>query len=193
MNMDMMYIIIFIMIIVGFTYYLNSDTFNLKCVIAKRDGNTYCVRDSDRIQQSVELLAQATDRMKQIVEHLNEKYPKDKRVERLVANFNPNRIVETLPTSEFTAYSEGKGAKLAFCLRKHKNEMKLIDINTLTFVALHELSHLMTESVGHHAEFWTNFKFMLKNAVSEGIYKPVDYGKHPTDYCGLMIDDNPLF
>jgi len=191
--MEMTYIVIILIIITAITFYLNSDSFNLKCVIAKRDGNTYCVRESDRIQQSAELLAQATERMKQMVEILNEKYPKDKRVERLVSNFNPKRIVETLPTSEFTAYSEGKGSKLAFCLRKHKNEMKLIDINTLTFVALHELTHLMTESIGHHQEFWTNFKFMLKNAVSEGIYRPVDYGKHPTDYCGLMIDDNPLF
>ena len=191
--MEMMYIVLIFIFIIGLAFYLNSDYFNLKCVTAKKDGNTYCVRDSDRIQQSAELLAEVTGRMKIIVEHLNEKYPKDKRVERLVANFNPNRIVETLPTSEFTAYSEGKGSKLAFCLRKHKNTMVLTDINTLTFVALHELSHLMTESVGHHPEFWTNFKFMLKNAVSEGIYEPVDYGKQPIDYCGLMIDDNPLF
>jgi hypothetical protein len=188
----MMYVVIFI-IFIALTFYLNSDTFNLKCVIAKRNGNTYCVRDSDRIQQSAELLAEAVERMKQMVSYLKEKYPQDKRVLRLVNNFNPNKIVETLPTSEFTAYSEGKGAKLAFCLRKHKNEMKLIDINTLTFVALHELSHLMTESIGHKQEFWINFKFMLKNAVDDGIYEPVDYSKSPEDYCGLMIDDNPLF
>ena len=187
-----MYIVIFI-IFLALTFYLNSDTFNLTCVIAKRNGNTYCVRDSDRIQQSVELLAEAVERMKKMVAYLKDKYPQDKRVLRLVENFNPHKIVETLPTSEFTAYSEGKGAKLAFCLRKHKNEMKLIDINTLIFVALHELSHLMTESIGHKQEFWINFKFMLKNAVEEGIYKPVDYSKSPEDYCGLIIDDNPLF
>ena len=131
--------------------------------------------------------------MKQTVQTLKEKYPEDKRVIRLSKNFNPNRIVETLPTSEFTAYSEGKGVKLAFCLRKHKDKMKLIDINTLMFVALHELTHLMTESIGHKQEFWNNFKFMLKHASEEGIYDPVDYSKSPTDYCGLMIDDNPLF
>ena len=191
--MEMMYIVLIFIFIIGLAFYLNSDYFNLKCVKANTDGNTYCVRDSDRVQQSAELLAEATNRMEKIVDFLHDKYPKDKRVERLVDNFNPRRIVETLPTSEFTAYSEGKGAKLAFCLRKHKNEMKLIDINTLTFVSIHELAHLMTESVGHHQEFWTNFKFMLKNAVSEGLYIPVDYSKKPTDYCGLMIDDNPLF
>jgi hypothetical protein len=191
--MDLSYIIIIIIIIVLFTFYLNSDTFNLVCVIAKKNGNTYCVRDSDRIQESAELLAEATERMKQTVHSLHRKYAEDKRVQRLVKNFNSTRIVETLPTSEFTAYSENKGAKLAFCLRKHKNEMKLVDINTLVFVTLHELTHLATESIGHQQEFWKNFKFILKHAVSEGIYESVDYSKSPEDYCGLMIDDNPLF
>jgi len=191
--MNIYYIICIILVCIACAFYLNSDYFNLVCVIAKRDGNTYCVRDSDRIQKSVELLAQATERMKEVVQSLKEKYPEDKRVIRLSKNFNPNRIVETLPTSEFTAYSEGKGVKLAFCLRKHKDKMKLIDINTLMFVALHELTHLMTESIGHKQEFWNNFKFMLKHASEEGIYEPVDYSKSPTDYCGLMIDDNPLF
>lgn len=174
-------------------FYMNSDTFNLKCVVAHRDGNTYCVRDSDRIQESAELLAEATQRMKAVVKGLKEKYPHDERVKRLAANFNSERIVETLPTSEYTAYSEGKGSKLAFCLRKHKYEMQLIDLNTLTFVALHELAHLMTSSVGHKKEFWDNFTFLLEYATEAGLYKAVDYSKHPSEYCGLTIDSNPLF
>jgi hypothetical protein len=174
-------------------FYLNSDTFNLKCIVAHKDGNKYCVRDSDRIQESVELLASATDKMKHMVAYMNEKYPKDDRVKLLVKNFNPKKIVETLPTSQYTAYSEGKGSKLAFCLRKHKYEMELIDLNTLTFVALHELTHLMTKSIGHKKEFWDNFKFMLENASEAGIYTPVDYTKNPSEYCGLTIDSNPLF
>lgn len=174
-------------------FYLNSDTFNLKCIVSSKDGNKYCVRDSDRLQESVELLAEATDRMKQMVGFMKQDYPNDERVKLLVSNFNPSRIVETLPTSQYTAYSEDKGAKLAFCLRKHKNEMKLIDINTLTFVALHELTHLMTKSIGHKKEFWDNFKFMLERATEHGMYKSVDYSQKPTDYCGLTIDSNPLF
>lgn len=174
-------------------FYLNSDTFNLKCIIAHKDGNKYCVRDSDRVQESVELLAEATSRMKKMVAYLKQKYPSDARVKLLVRNFNPRKIVETLPTSEYTAYSEGKGSKLAFCLRKHKYEMKLIDINTLTFVALHELTHLMTTSIGHNKDFWDNFKFMLENAVEAEVYESVDYAKTPSEYCGLTIDSNPLF
>ena len=193
MLLDMKYILIGCIVFVMAIFYLNSDTFNLKCIVAHKDGNKYCVRDSDRVQESVELLASATEKMKSMVIYMKEKYPNDERVKLLVKNFNPRKIVETLPTSQYTAYSEGKGSKLAFCLRKHKYEMELIDLNTLTFVALHELTHLMTKSIGHKKEFWDNFKFMLENATEAGIYDPVDYSKKPREYCGLTIDSNPMY
>ena len=187
-----MWMMILAVAIIAAAFYLNSDSFNLKCVVSVKDGNKYCVRDSTKIQESADLLAEVTENMKSMVTYLKETHPNDKRVKRLVENFNPKRVVETLPTSEYTAYSENKGQKLAFCLREKKHEMKLIDLNTLTFVALHELSHLMTESVGHEKDFWDNFKFMLKNAVECGVYDPVDYGKSPQEYCGMTINDNPL-
>ena len=74
-----------------------------------------------------------------------------------------------------------------------KEGNKLIDIETLTFVALHELSHVMTLSVGHKQEFWQNFKFVLENAKAAGIYHPVDYKKQPKEYCGMKINDNPYY
>jgi hypothetical protein len=60
------------------------------------------------------------------------------------------------------------------------------------FVALHELSHIMTKSVGHTKEFWDNFKFILQNAIVIGIYNPVDYSKDPKSYCGIQVTDTPL-
>jgi hypothetical protein len=187
------YIMFITIIFIASICYLSSDTFNLKCTIAVKDGKKYCVRDSSLLKESVELLAEVNDRMQKMVDYLNTKYPSDLRVERLSNNFNPNKIVETLPTSEYTAYSENKGEKLAFCLRQYKNSAALIDINTLTFVALHELSHLMSASVGHNEEFWANFKFMLDNAVIANIYKPIDYSKSPVEYCGMSINSNPLY
>lgn len=174
-------------------FYFTSDTFNLTCVVAVRDGKKYCVRDSSLLKESVELLAEVNERMQKMVAFLDKKYPEDPRIRRLVKNFNPDRVVETLPTSEYTAYSENKGDKLAFCLRRYKNDAQLIDVNTLTFVALHELSHLMSASVGHNEEFWTNFEFILENAVSENIYTPVDYSKKPVEYCGISVNNNPLY
>ena len=181
------------MLVVAATYmFFTSDYYNLKCVIAHKDGKTYCVRDTRNLKESAELLAEAVGRMTEMVAHMKEKYPNDERVKRLVANFNPGRVVETLPTSEYTAYSEDKGKKLAFCLRRDKDKTKLIDINTLMFVALHELSHLMTKSVGHERDFWKNFKFMLENATELGLYATVDYSNAPQEYCGMTISDNPL-
>jgi len=71
--------------------------------------------------------------------------------------------------------------------------MTLIDANTLSFVAIHELGHLMTESIGHKSEFWNNFKFLLENAVTIHVYDPVDYKKQEEEYCGMTIDDSPLY
>ena len=174
------------------TYYI-SENFQLKCVISSVDGKKYCVRDRVMVKEAVNLLAEAVNKMKRLVEYVSKEYPKDEDVIRLKKNFNPNKITETLPTSELTAYSENKGEKMAFCLNKTKNTGTLIDLNTLTFVAIHELAHTMTKSIGHKQEFWKNFKFLLENAVKIGIYKPVDYKKENQSYCGMTITDNPYY
>ena len=49
--------------------------------------------------------------MKELVSYMGEKYSQRDNVKRLVENFNPRKIHETLPTSEYTAYSENKGEK----------------------------------------------------------------------------------
>jgi WLM domain len=173
--------------------YYQSDAFDLKCIIASQDGNRYCVREREKMELAANLLADVTQKMKDMVIYLKEKHPEDRRTKRLVEGFNPKKISETLPTSELTAYSENKGEKIAFCLNQSKNGSKLIDINTLTFVALHELSHIATESVGHKQDFWQNFKWILQNAKESGIYSPIDYKKYPQEYCGMTINDNPYY
>jgi hypothetical protein len=187
------YIFLGFILILCLKIYYESDAFNLKCIISSKDGNKYCVRDRQKLELAADLLASVTENCKKMVHYMKEKHPNDDRVKRLVNGFNPKKINETLPTSELTAYSENKGEKLAFCLNTSKNGNKLIDINTLTFVAFHELSHIMTESIGHKQEFWENFKFLLQNAKSSGIYQPVDYKKNPEQYCGMEINDNPYF
>ena len=131
--------------------------------------------------------------MKDMVAYMDKNQPNDPRTKRLVEGFNPTKISETLPTSELTAYSENKGEKIAFCLNTSKEGNKLIDLNTLTFVALHELSHIMTKSIGHKQDFWENFKYLLQHAKESGIYDPIDYKKNPQQYCGISINDNPYY
>ena len=187
------YIFFVFILLICLKIYYESDAFNLKCIIASKDGNRYCVREREKLELAANLLASVAEKCKQMVAYMKEKHPDDPRVKRLIEGFNPKKISETLPTSELTAYSENKGEKIAFCLNTKKDGNKLIDINTLTFVALHELSHIMTESIGHKQEFWQNFKFLLTNAKAANIYQPIDYKKNPQDYCGMTINDNPYY
>lgn len=187
------YILVGFVLLISLKIYYESDAFQLKCIIASKDGNRYCVRERDKLEPAANLLASVTHRCKDLVQYMGKKNPEDDRVKRLSNGFNPKKIMETLPTSELTAYSENKGEKIAFCLNKNKVDDDLIDLNTLTFVAIHELSHIMTKSVGHKQEFWENFKFLLENAKESGIYQPVDYKKKPKEYCGMTINDNPYY
>jgi hypothetical protein len=187
------YIIIGFVLLICLKVYSESELYSLKCVISSVDGNKYCVRDREKVNEAADLLATVTTKCKELVNYVGKKYPDDADVKRLVDGFNPKRISETLPTSELTAYSENKGEKIAFCLSKTKHSSTLIDVNTLTFVAIHELSHVMTKSVGHKQDFWQNFKFLLENAKDANIYQPVDYKKKPENYCGMTITDSPYY
>jgi hypothetical protein len=187
------YILIIFVVVISIKIYKESDAFNLKCIISDVDGNKYCVRERNKLTLAADMLARTTTKLKQLVEHVSKKYPDRENVKRLKAGFNPTKIVETLPTSEYTAYSENKGEKLAFCLDTEKGNNKLIDENTLTFVGIHEISHIATKSVGHNDEFWKNFKFLLGEAVEMKIYTPIDYKKKPQKYCGMEITDNPYY
>jgi hypothetical protein len=128
------------------------------------------------------------------VKYLSKTYPTDKRVARLREKFDPDQLSEGSADNGYTSYSVNKGEKIVFCMRQ-KNEMEeLMDMNTMIFVAIHELAHIMTESVGHTKEFWDNMKFLLGNAIHQevGIYTYQPYHTNSKQYCGTMISDTPL-
>lgn len=187
------YVLAIFVVGVALKMYLESDAFNLKCIVSDVDGNKYCVRERAKLQLAADLLAKTTQKLKKLTASLGEKYPNRENVKRLVENFNPQKVKEILPTSEYTAYSENKGEKLAFCTTTTKTGNKLIDENTLMFVGTHEVAHVMTKSIGHTKEFWDNFKFILEHAVKIKLYKPIDYKEKPKKYCGMKITDNPYY
>jgi hypothetical protein len=187
------YALIVLLFYICVKIYHESDAFNLKCIISDVDGKKYCVRERSKLSLAADRLATVNQKLAKLVDHCKKEFPERENVIRLVEGFNPKKISETLPTSEFTAYSENKGEKLAFCLNTEKNGNNLIDPNTLTFVAIHELAHIATKSVGHKDEFWSNFKFLLGEAAKINIYVQTDYKKKPTRYCGMNITDNPYY
>ena len=189
------YILIAFIVIISIKMYIESDNFQLKCIISNVDGNRYCVRERAKLELVADQLANTTNNMKKIVNECKEKYGEKENIKRLVDGFDPKQIYEILPTSEYTAYSENKGEKIAFCVETEKENGKgyLVDLNTMTYVAIHELAHVMTVSIGHTEEFWDNYKFLLEVAESINIYEPIDYKKNPVRYCGMNINDNPYF
>jgi hypothetical protein len=187
------YVLIIFIVVISIKIYRESDVFNLKCIVSDVDGNKYCVRERNKLTLAADMLARTTTKLKELVNYVSEKFPERENVKRLKNGFNPKKVVETLPTSEFTAYSENKGEKIAFCLDTEKGNNQLIDENTLMFVGIHEISHIATKSVGHTDEFWKNFKFLLEQGVELKIYTPVDYKKNPKRYCSMEITDNPYY
>jgi len=185
------YFAIGVIIIVISMYYetKQNDLIYIKSTI---DGRKYLVRNLPDKDKSSNMMAQIRENLVTIRDYMSANYNKDPRTERLIRKFNPENIMETEKGSNYTSYSINKGEKLVFCLRSKDGKDTLIDMNTITFVALHELSHILTESVGHTPEFWKNFKFILGLGVKLGIYKKVDYSINPKEYCGMKVTDSPL-
>jgi len=195
MDENILTYVVLVIVIIGCLYvYFENNDFDLKCIVSSVDGNKYCVRERFKLKEASNLLANVSKKCKDLVAYMDEHHCSKENVQRLVKGFDQTVIKETLPTSKFTAYSENKGEKIAFCLNKKKqNNDNLIDEHTLMFVAIHELAHVMTLSIGHKTEFWDNFKFLLENAKDAGIHQPVDYSEKPQEYCGMTISDSPYY
>jgi len=163
----------------------------------------YLVRNMPDKENAAFLLSKIRSNCSKLVESLftdsktnKEKWEEDtiKGLKRLKKNFKPNNISESSPGNSYTSYSINKGEKIVFCLRQKTgiDKDKLVDINTMMFVAIHELGHLMSKSIGHTTEFWDNMRFLLEQSIKLNVYEHIDYSKYPEDYCGIKITDTPL-
>ena len=160
------------------------------------DGKTYKVRDMPDKKEAANLMAQLRIRLTKLCDILEKKYPDKAQVKQLVQNFrsDPSRFIEATPDSEHTSYSVNKGESIHMCLRQREgSDESLVNENVMTFVALHELSHVCTESVGHGPDFWNNFGWLLKEAEAANLYSYTDFQAHPVSYCGVYITDSPRY
>lgn len=137
-----------------------------------------------------------------LISHLLDKYGvKHPRYGRYIKNmqrdYKSSSIRETHPLEQGeTSYVINNGDIMSLCIRYYAggDSIAYHDINTLMFVSLHELSHIAAEDTTHEPIFWDVFKWILKEAVMIGLYRPVDYGRQPHEYCGKMyITFQPLY
>jgi len=159
------------------------------------DGQTYQVRDMADKQQAADMMAKIRLKMKRLKIHLESNFP-DKPQVKLLKNFDAeaHRLGEATPDDEFTSYSVNKGESVHFCLRQREggNE-SLVEENIVTFVAIHEMGHIVTKSIGHGPDFWNNFGWLLQESERIGIYVPQNFAAHPVSYCGMKITDEPKY
>ena len=156
------------------------------------NGKKYYVRNLPDKKEAADKLSNIGISLQSLIDSLDEKdKERGEDILRLKKSFNSDYITENIPGSMYVAYSVNKGEELSICIREKDTE-KFIDNNTILFVAIHELSHIMTDELGHTKLFWDNMKYLLENASSLGIYQITDYNKYPVMYCGMKIDSTPL-
>jgi len=160
------------------------------------DGHEYDMQNLPDKERAVVLMSEIRGNCEKLHKYYRETegLAQDPPVRRFIERFAADVFVENDMDSKDTSYSENKGQKIVLCLRDktQKPTYPLIDKNTVMFVILHEMAHLMTETIGHTQEFWTNFKRILGDAVRVGIYNPVNYAQHHTPDCGMKITSSPI-
>jgi hypothetical protein len=168
-----------------------------RLTVSSVDGKTYAVKKNfEDHQKASDILARLNKINTAVIKHMETKYANTSReddVEFLSENYNGDVLSEHIPRSTVnTSYVLNKGDLIKLCLRD-PNTGEFHEFNTLVFVNLHELSHLLDREYGHNVGFWKGFKTILQEATEIGVYKPVNYNKHPAKYCGLTITNNPLW
>jgi predicted metal-dependent hydrolase len=176
------------------TLYMHLENRNKELTYVKStvDGRKYLVRNLPDKQEASNLIATVRSNLVKLAQELKKKNEGNVDIERMINNFNPNNIVESEKNSKYTSYSINKGEKTVYCMRSRDDKNDIVKINTMMFVAIHELAHTMSKSIGHTKEFWDNFRILLRNAIKLKIYKRVNYNENPVKYCGVDITDDPM-
>lgn len=178
--------ILFVMTII-IVMYIQNHYGEVDYAVARTDGRRYLVRKLPDSQQAAEMLASINADLVRLVRHVAAKHgAASEDAQALHRNFNPNAVSEGSPDSGYTSMTINKGEKVILCLRQ--SDKAFVEKNVVMYVAIHELAHIMTyREKGHPPAFWDNFRLLLNEAMELGIYKRVDFGAQPANYCGIKI------
>jgi len=189
---------IFILVVVGIAYvamYFKDSKYPMALVKSSVDNESYLVRNLPDKQEAADRLARVRGKILILRTHLKQTHMDKPFVKQMVDNFDCSaaRFSESTPDAQFTSYSVNKGEKVFMCLRQRNEKEELVHENIILFVALHEMSHVGTVSIGHTPEFWNNFAWLLKQAEATKVYEHTNFAAHPVEYCGVHITDSPTY
>lgn len=166
-------------------YGVSSQNRDVAYTKATLDGRKYLTLRKPDAANAANLLASVRADLETVVRHAEQKFPDDEDVKRLRKKFNPDAISEGSPGSGYTSYTVDKGAKVVLCIRQ--SDGSFVPKNVILYVAVHELAHIMSSTIGHNAEFWENNARLLESAKASGVYVTQDFKSAPQPYCGIKI------
>lgn len=179
-------LLILVMVIVLLVYVQQSYG-NTEIIKSTVDQKEYLVQKTDDRQAAADYIAKVASSLSQVVDHMYTKFPLSVDVQRLQKNFDSKLISEGNIESGYTSFSINK-QKIVLCIRQ--TDKQFVDYNTMIYVSLHELCHLMTKELDHPPQFWKNFKIILEEAILIGVYKKTDFNASPSAYCGITINNS---
>ena len=199
MNFKKNFFLFFIFLFIFLFYkYIYDGTESIKSTI---DDKYYKVRSEPGNQNKANLLAILNIKFNILVDALSKdpKYSKNINVQRLIKNWNQGVSIKEMGKMESDAAYVINKKHMSFCLNSKPDNNKTIDdINLMTYVGIHELSHIMSNEIGHGNEFISNFEFLLNYAKGINYYDKINNINVPLyiqlnklntadNYCGVPL------
>lgn len=157
------------------------------------ENKTYNVIKYDNYnisKKNAEFLHEIFLKIEKLLNHLKKSKDfsiKKKEINRLLTKYKGS-LKEIHSDHKSIGLNINKGSVIGVCLYDDKIQQ---NFNTAIFVVLHELAHCMTKEYKHNDEFWSNFKFLIKQAMKSGVYKYENFIKNPKYYCDTKISYTP--
>ena len=184
-----------------YTFFYDG-TVNYFCAI---DNKSYKIRRGPEAQERVNNLALIRLKLETIVKALENdtEYNYYNSVKRLVKNWNTGISIKEIGMLENDAAYVIDKHNMSFCLRKSPSGGELESLNLLTYVAIHELAHVMSIETGHSDEFQQNFKFLLEyskrlfftnplDGTTGPLYVTIDPETTDSAFCGVEISPGAI-
>ena len=186
---------ILLILLISMTLYLKLHNRTDVSAVESTDGSTYYLANEDhqhKALQQLEEVRRRIDKFKEYFEQNPGKYPEyQPYIDQLLERSKNVKLNETPPDGNLTSFTINKGEEISLCLRS-KRDGHIHGINLIMYVTLHELSHVACPEKQHTPLFKKIFVFFLEIGKQIGIYVPIQFDKHPLEYCGMTITENLL-
>ena len=162
--------------------------FGKRCITY--DGIEICVKSDDFTEEKKYLLKILAINLKKLIVNLKTLERNNANIKRFFQKIGDKGITKIEETTEDYDYGEKNINVLKLCLGKRKNieySEDIIDLNSLTYVALHKFAHIMTKRGEHTKEFIDNWKFLIEQAKNLKIYISENYKNGKKTYCNEQL------